>query len=104
MTDDQAPASTHLPVASDGTMPVPVYDCHVILSPADEGGTIHGRVSSLPGITAAGKTERDVLLRIVREFKAALIHCRQSGQPIPWSPAPEAPGPGESQRWIPVHL
>ena len=104
MTDDQAPVSSHLPVAGDGAMPVPVYDCHVILSPADPSGIVRGRVTSLPDITAHGRTEREVLQRLVREFKDTLIRCRESGQPIPWSSSSATPGPDESQRWIPVHL
>lgn len=104
MTAEHQHPPPHLPVAGDGTMPVPVYDCHVILSPPDASGVIRGRVSSLPGITAVGKSEREVLQRIVKEFKGALVRFREISQPIPWSPSPETPGPGESQRWIPVHL
>ena len=57
--------SNELPVAGDGGMPVPVYDCHVILSRPDEEGVIHARATTLPEIAASGKTERDVLRRIV---------------------------------------
>lgn len=92
-----------LPIAGDGTMPVPVYDCHVILSSPDEGGLICGRVSTLPQITARGRSERHVLQQIVSDFKAALTGYRHSGEPIPWQPAPPLQQ-GETQRWIPVHL
>jgi hypothetical protein len=44
-----------------------------------------------------------VLQQIVKDFKAALIRYRTRGEPIPWQPAPPLK-PGESQRWIPVHL
>ena len=92
-----------LPVAGDGVMPVPVYDCHVILSPGDAEGVIHARVTTLPEITASGKVERDVLQRIVTDFKAALIKYRERGEPIPWQ-EPTKPGDGETQRFVPVHL
>jgi hypothetical protein len=85
-------------------MPVPVYDCHVLLSPPDRAGMIHARVSTLPEITASGRVEREVLQQIVRDFKAALVRYRSSGQPVPWAIQPDTPRPGESQRWIPVHL
>jgi len=92
-----------LPIAGDSAMPVPVYDCHVIVSPPDENGVINARVSTLPEITAQGQSERFVLQAIVKDFKAALVRYRQAGEEIPWQPA-AAPEPGELQRWIPVHL
>lgn len=98
----QQPAP-ELPITGDAGLPVPVYDCHVILSAADDEGTISARVSTLPEITAQGRSERHVLQVIVKDFKAALIRYRHSGEPIPWQP--RAPlQPGETQRWIPVHL
>jgi predicted RNase H-like HicB family nuclease len=99
--DSQQPPPD-LPIAGDGSMPVPVYDCHVILSPAADG-TICARVSSLPEISARGRSERHVLQQIVQAFKAAVVHYRSAGEPIPWQPAPPLQ-PGETQRWIPVHL
>ena len=93
-----------LPVAGDGGMPVPVYDCHVILTPADADGVITAKVSTLPEISASGRIERDVLRQIVEDFKSALIRYREAGQPIPWVKSPAGPGPSETQRWIPVHL
>lgn len=84
-------------------MPVPVYDCHVILSPPDEAGQITGRVSTLPEVTATGGSERHVLQTIVRDFKAALVRYRNEGHEIPWQPVQQLQ-PGETQRWIPVHL
>lgn len=84
-------------------MPVPVYDCHVILAPPDEQGVIYARVTTLPDITASGRTERDVLQRIVADFKAALIGYRDRGEAVPWREA-ETPSDGEVQRWVPVHV
>ncbi len=101
MTNDHANAD--LPIAGDGTMPVPVYDCHVILSAPDAEGIIHARVSTLPEIAADGRSERHVLQAVVKDFKAALVRYRESGTEIPWQPAAK-PQAGETQRWIPVHL
>jgi hypothetical protein len=53
MVVEHSHSPLNLSVSGDGTMPVPVYDCHVILSPPDASGKIHGRVSSLPEIAAA---------------------------------------------------
>ncbi|MEZ6053751.1 MAG: hypothetical protein R3C02_20555 [Planctomycetaceae bacterium] len=58
-----------LPIASDGNMPVPVYDCHVILSAPDDNGLIHARVSTLPEITASGQSEQHILQTIVKDFE-----------------------------------
>jgi hypothetical protein len=93
---------TLLPITDDGS--VPVYECHVILSPPNEQGQILARAASLPGVTAQGSTERDVLLSIVKVFKAKLIECRDAELAIPWAEQAESPGLGESERWIPIHL
>lgn len=101
MTDKRPPFD--LPIADDGTMPVPVYDCHVILSAPDENGLIHARVSTLPGVTATGQSERHILQSIVKDFKAAIIRYRKAGEDIPWQVTAK-PQAGETQRWVPVHL
>jgi predicted RNase H-like HicB family nuclease len=93
---------TLLPITDDGS--VPVYDCHVILSPPNEQGQIVARAASLPGVTAQGSTERETLRNIVTVFKAKLIEYRDAEMEIPWAEQAESPGPGESERWIPVHL
>jgi hypothetical protein len=100
------PPSRHPPGLSvvNGVEPVPVYDCHVILSGPDAAGLLHGRVTNLPGLTASARTERDLLRKLVTDFKAALISYREQGQPVPWIEGRAIPQPGESQRWIPVHL
>lgn len=93
---------TLLPITDDGS--VPVYDCHVILSHPNEQGQIVARAASLPGVTAQGSTERETLRNIVTVFKAKLIEYRDAEMEIPWAEQAESPGPGESERWIPVHL
>lgn len=101
MTDNHR--AIELPIAGDGNMPVPIYDCHVLLSPPDADGTLFARVSTLPEITASGKSERHILQAIVKDFKAAIIRYRESGEDIPWQDAAK-PQAGETQRWVPVHL
>lgn len=93
-----------LPGIIDNEGSVPVYDCHVILTPPKDGAGYIARAVTLPGVTAEAGTERDVLRRIVDLFKQRLIAHRDAGEPIPWSETPETPQPGEVERWIPVHL
>ena len=63
-----------------------------------------GRIANLEGISAEGNTERDVLIQLTKRFKAIVQEYSQKQQPIPWIDPPETPGPGEMQRFIPVHL
>ncbi len=93
----------HLEIVDDGHPSVPVFDCHVILSPADADGVIRGRVSTLPEIATSGRNEREILRKLVADFKTAVGGYVNRGEAIPWT-ASEALQPGESQRWIPVHL
>lgn len=84
--------------------PVPVFDCHVVLSPRDAQGIIHARCLSLPEVTATGGSEREALLKIAALFKEAVVRYRAGGQEIPWSTATPELEPGAQQRWLPVHL
>lgn len=84
--------------------PVPVFDCHVIVTPDNGTGEVKLRCASLPQVTAAGPTERDALMQIVKRFKEFVRPYSEKSQPIPFSETPETPKPGESERWIPVHL
>ncbi len=98
-----SPAPPDLPVVTPAA-PVPVYDCHVIISGPDAEGRLTGRVTTLPGLTATARSERELLIQLVREFQKALQRYRSEGRPIPEIERPDAPGPGERQRWVPVHL
>lgn len=84
--------------------PVPVFDCHVIVTPDDGSGTVKLRCASLPDITASGGTERDALHAIVKAFKEYVRPFSENSKPIPFTQTAEKPGPGESERWVPVHL
>ena len=98
-------ASQHpsLPVVTPGQS-VPVYTCHVLVSGPSEQVEYRVSVTSLPGFTATVGNERELLTRLVEQFKRCIIEHRQQGQPVPWIEAPERPANDERQRWIPVHL
>lgn len=91
-----------LPITDAGG--VPVFDCRIILSPVEPEGLIRGRIADLDGIVAEGANERDVLRRLVDQFKQHVARCVQSSEPIPWKTPGDEPSAGESERWIPVHL
>jgi len=94
--------TAQLPIV-DSSGGVPVFDCRVLLSKLEDG-RVEGRVANLAGIAATANTERDLLRKLVDQFKKTLLETTERGEPIPWIDPPEAPRLGESQRWIPVHL
>ncbi|WP_417849813.1 hypothetical protein [Thalassoglobus sp.] len=90
-----------LPIHSDDQS-VPVYDCHVLIGKLDDG-TLTGIVSNLPEITATASNERDLLRKISTDFKTRIVKYAEANEEIPWQEK-QKPGPGQQQRWIPVHL
>lgn len=101
--NDDRPDSAGLPVVGESGG-VPVFDCHVIVSPSDERGVVTVRMTRLPDITASGPTEREALQRVVAAFKVLAQEHVTRGEQIPWASEPLKPQDGESERWIPVHL
>ena len=89
---------------SSAASPVPVYNCHAILSPADAEGRITARCGNLPGIIARGESQREALAVLVAAFKAEVSRYSADGRAIPWSESPAKPDSGEQERWIAVHL
>ncbi len=83
---------------------VPVFNCHVILSAPDSAGKITARTANLNGIEVAGTTERDVLTAVMKKFKATIQQYADNDQTIPLKNPPDAPQPGEVERFIPDHL
>ena len=83
---------------------VPVFNCHVILSPPDDAGRIAGRAANLQGIVADGATERDVLTAIMKKFRAAVQEYSDNNQSVPLKDPPDEAQVGEVERFIPVHL
>jgi hypothetical protein len=100
MTNDNS-----LPLLSESDCnPVPVFNCHIILSKPDNDGRIQGRTANLGGIAAAGTSERDVLTSLMKQFKAIVQQHSRNNTPIPWVQPSELPGDNEVERFIPVHL
>lgn len=92
--------------SSCGSTPdaVPVFNCIVIVGVEPETGRIAGRSANLPDIMVTGTSEREVLMAITRRFKAVIQQHLSENEAIPWKNPPDAPGPNESERFIPVHL
>ena len=96
-----------IPMPSDHARPlgpVPVFNCHILLSSPNADGQMTARVSNLPHLVAEGTNERLLLQDLVTRFKATIIQHRDLGDDIPWVLPPLSPQPGDRQRWIPVHL
>jgi hypothetical protein len=102
-------SSDFLPKAPESTCgtggdSVPVFNCIVILTRDANSGRLRARVSNLPGITAEGNAERELLMLLTKRFKAFIQECLQHNRQIPWIDPPDLPLPGEQRRFIPVHL
>jgi predicted RNase H-like HicB family nuclease len=91
-------------ISGSDCSPVPVFNCQIILHRNETAGQIVGRVANLGGITAKGSTERDVLMQITKVFRLQVQTLTQEKTPIPWIDPPEQPGPGEVERFVPIHL
>ena len=92
-----------LGITGDSKPNVPVFACIVYVH-KNEDGTVIGRVANLAGIKASGNSERDVLGKIVREFKACVFKILEDGQEIPLIDPPQPPLENEQVRSVPVHL
>ena len=103
MTSEQLPQLSESSCGS-GLSSVPVFNCIAILSPISGSTKLAGRIANLEGISAEGNTEREVLLQLTKRFKSIVQEFSQKQQSIPWIDPPEAPRPGEMQRFIPIHL
>ncbi|TWU47928.1 hypothetical protein [Rubripirellula reticaptiva] len=96
------PQNTSLPVGSQPA-DVPSFGCIVYVRANPAGGVI-ARVANLDGIEIAGSTERDVLSRIVPQFKKKIQDHMAADKPIPWTEPPAAMTEGEQKRFLPMHL
>jgi hypothetical protein len=81
----------------------PVFNCIVNVAPAEDGVVI-ARVANLAGIEGRGRTEREALAQVVATFKAVVAKYHAAGEAIPWVEHPANPLPGETQRFVAVHL
>ncbi|TWU25506.1 hypothetical protein [Bythopirellula polymerisocia] len=92
-----------LGITGDSRPNVPVFVCLVYVH-QNEDATVTGRVANLAGIETSGSSEREVLGKLVREFKARVSTLFAAGQEIPWIDPPQAPSESEQVRSVPVHL
>ena len=92
-----------LPVTGDAVPNVPVFSC-IIYIRHNEDRTVSGRVANLAGLSSDGASERDVLSRLSREFKAQVMGLHQDGKEIPWIEPLLPVESDERVRSIPVHL
>ena len=97
--------SEPLPLTPGDIRPsVPVFNCQIILSKSESDQKIVGRVANLGGISIRADTERDVLAQIAKIFRAQVQALTEEKIPIPWIDPPDQPGPGETERFVPIHL
>jgi hypothetical protein len=81
---------------------VPAFTCIVYVSRAD--GNVSARVANLDGIQATAASEREVLAKVIPEFKKRVSELHSGGTEIPWIDPPKSPLEGEQKRIVPVHL
>ena len=100
MSSDSNPIGQRLPTAPSS---VPVFNCivHVL---RDAQGNVHGRVANLPDLACTAATERDLLAKIVKEFKRVIREYSENDSLIPWVDPPKVKDQNEQTRLIPVHL
>ena len=92
-----------LGITGDSKPNVPVFVCLIYVQ-TREDSTVIGRVANLSGIQDSGSSERDVLGKLVREFKSQVSKMSAEGQEIPWIDPPMSPLENEQVRSVPVHL
>ncbi len=100
MSNDSQPTRQRLPTVPPS---VPVFNCIVHVH-RDDQGNVQGRVANLPDLVCTAATERDLLAKIVKEFKRVIREYSEKETPIPWVVPPKAKEPNEQSRLIPVHL
>ena len=92
-----------LRITGDSKPDVPVFVCLVYVH-ANDDATVTGKVANLAGIEANGSSEREVLGKVLREFRSRVANLFEAGEEIPWVDPPRAPLANEQVRSIPVHL
>lgn len=92
-----------LEVTGTPRVSVPTFACLINVQ-KNEDGTVTGRVANLAEIESSGSSERDVLMKVTREFKSRISKLLEEGQEIPWIDPPQAPLENEKRRSVPMHL
>ena len=101
MTSSDPKPETRLDITGSDPPSIPVFTCIVYVS--RQGDVVTARVANLAGIEATGASERDVLAKVCREFKARIAKFAEAGDELSLIEAP-APAENEQVRSIPVHL
>ncbi len=101
MNSDHPTTPRSLPTAAPAD--VPTFGCVVYVSTLPDGRK-KGRVANIAGIEHTAGTEREVLQRIVPDFKKRVSDCLAAGDSIPWIDPILAIDPNEQKRFLPVHL
>lgn len=97
-----------LGITGDSRPHVPAFSCVIYVCKTEEG-TITARAANLAGgdageIRASGNSERDVLMKVAREFKSRVAKMSAENQEIPWIDPLQPPVENEQVRIIPAHL
>lgn len=83
---------------------VPVFNCVVYVSAANNSGELTCRCANLEGLKLVAQSERDALQQVVSRFKEIVTRCQSAGTEIPWIDPPDTPMENESVRYLAVHL
>jgi len=82
---------------------IPVFNIIVHVR-RDTEGNVNARVANLPDLVCSASSERDVLAKIVKEFKQFAKSHSENETPIPWIEPISPKESDEQTRFIPVHL
>lgn len=82
---------------------IPVFNCIVDLTRAEDGSEVVARVVNLAGIEAVGTSEREALAAAAGQFKAMVQQLHAQGETIPWL-TEVLPAKNTTRRFIAVHL
>jgi hypothetical protein len=96
------PRQRKLDIAEDAAASVPTFACIVYVAKTADG--VRARVANLPDLQFTGRTEREVLGRIIPAFKQQVGQWLTAGEEIPWLEPPLPIADDEQKRFVPVHL
>lgn len=83
---------------------IPVYNCHVYLTPADAEGKVRARAATLQDLSVEATSERDALHKMVLAIKQELTRYEKLGESLPWTDRPLDKRDDEVERWVAIHL
>jgi predicted RNase H-like HicB family nuclease len=74
------------------------YGFLVRIVPEDDGFYAEGM--NLPGAVSEGETKEEALKNITEALQALVASYKESGEEIPWSPAPQEQHPKAEIHWV----